>query len=272
YADDAQDGLLAPEGRAVEAVMLARYVRMLLHSQRPVRDPDTNDERPIRAGDIAVLACVTTNLPLLLRQLDALGIEYTARGGSLFLGHPSVRQYLLGLRALADRDDGVAVAALLRPPFFAVDWSDAVADRAGGDGEGSEHQARMQEAQSIITALRGQRHAQSPGTTARDLIERTALGRAVAVGHNGRQTLAALYEVAAEVDRRAAIEGLDYDAATELFRTWAESPVFLDAPAPIDPSALQVMTIHGAKGLEFPVVILWDGFQTFSEPSFRSVW
>src|SRR5262249_31804882 len=51
YADDAQNGLLAPEGRAVEAVMLARYVRMLLHSQRPVRDPDTNDERPIRAGD-----------------------------------------------------------------------------------------------------------------------------------------------------------------------------------------------------------------------------
>jgi ATP-dependent helicase/nuclease subunit A len=252
--------------------MLARYARWLLDSGRTVRDPDTNAERRVQAGDIAVLACVTTNLRLLLREFDTLGIEYTARGGALFLGHPVARQYLLGLRALADRDDGVAEAAVLRPPFFAVDWGDAVVERVDKENPPDPRRARMQEARAVIAELRGRRHVQSPGATARDLIERTALGRSVVTGHNGRQTLAGLYEIAAELDRRAAIDALDYDAATELFRSWARDPVFLDAPEPIGASAVRVMTIHGAKGLEFPVVILWDGFQTFSDPSPGSVW
>ena len=264
YADANDEGLIAGDGRAVEAAMVARYIGWLLASKRLVRDPDTNEERPIQPGDIAVLACVTTNLRLLLRELDTLGIEYSARGGALFLAHPVVRQYLLALRALADRDDGIAEAALLRPPFFGIDCTDAVASVVN-KSDGDPRRARVQAARDIIKQLRARRHAQSPGATARDVIEHTSLGRAVITGDNGRQTLAALYELATEVDRRAAIDGLDFDAVTELFRSWAEAPVFLDTPEPIGARAVHVMTVHGAKGLEFPAVILWDGFQTFSD-------
>jgi ATP-dependent helicase/nuclease subunit A len=263
YADAHDDGLLAQEGRALEALMLARYVRWLLASGRKVRDPDTGEERPVRPGDIAVLACVTTNVRMLLRELDALGIEYTARGGALFLAHPVVRQYLLGLRALADRDDGVAEAAILRPPFFALDCDDVAGAILSKEADAG--RARVKEARESIAQLRARRHMLPPAATARDLIERTGLGRAVITGRNGAQTLGALYQVAAEIDRRSALECLDYDAVTETVRGWAIDPVFLDAAEPIGDRAVRVMTIHSAKGLEFPVTILWDGFQTFSD-------
>ncbi|MBI1815817.1 MAG: UvrD-helicase domain-containing protein [Deltaproteobacteria bacterium] len=261
YAGHNGSALLARDGRAIEAVVVARYVRWLLNSGREVRDPDTGAARPLHPGDVAVLASVTTNLPLLLAQFDGLGIEYSARGGTLFLAYPLARQYLLALRALADRDDGVALAALLAPPFFALDCADLVAGRASGDVEAVAYHA----AGEVIRDLRARRHQQSPGATARDLIERTALGRAVVTGRNGRQALAALYEIAWELDRRAALDHLDYAQATELVRAWADAPVFLDAPEPLGESAVRVMSIHQAKGLEFPVVILWDGFQTLSD-------
>lgn len=268
YADDADQGLVAGDGRLVEAKMLSRYVAWLLASGHVIRDPDTGRERPVQLGDIAVIANVTTNLPLLLREFDGLGIEYTARGGALFLGHPVVRQYLLALRALADNDDGVAEAALLRPPFFALDLADLVAAVSKRGREEDERTLRVSEAREIVKQLRLRRHMQSAGATARDVIERTALGRAVVIDRNGQQTLAALYEVAAELDRRAALDGLDYDAITEIVRVWASNPIYIDAPEPAGAGVLRVMTIHSAKGLEFPVVILWDGFQTLSERSY----
>jgi len=266
YADASDSGLLAIDGRPIEAQMLARYVRWLIASGFIVRDPDSGRDRPVELGDIAVLANVTTQLPLLLRALDDMGLEYSARGGALFLAHPAVRQYLMALRGLADPDDGIAEATLLRPPFFSVSLADQVAAVASKKGQPQEDgRTRVAEARAVIQELRRQRLQQAPGATARDLIERSALGRNVVTARNGRQTLAALYEVAAEIDRRASLDGLDFDAISELARSWANDPIFIEAPEPTASRVMRVLTIHSAKGLEFPVVILWDGFQTLHD-------
>ncbi|MFO0585468.1 MAG: UvrD-helicase domain-containing protein [Anaeromyxobacter sp.] len=244
--------------RATEARALATFLRRLVDRRREIVDPITRQPRPLRFGDVAILTAATTKLPLLFPELDRLGIPYAVRGSRLFLEDPLHRQFLLALRRLADRDDGVGEAALLRAPFFAVDLDDLARAKAAPPDSTLPGVLRVRQARAFVADLRERRDRRPPGETARDLLEHTGFARAVALGVNGEQRLASLRELCLRLDAVAAEEHLDFDGATQLLRTWVESPIELDPPRPLGDGALQILSIHQAKGLEYPVVCLWD--------------
>jgi len=235
----------AEEGRLKEAELLSRLIRGM-HGVEVVRDPVTGGERPLQYRDVTVLARSTWEIPKLLDAFRGHGLPYSARGGRLFLSDSLVRRFLLALRAVADPSDGAAQAALFGPPFFAVDYGDLLSESA-----------KAKEAHALISDLRKLRHSRPPSATARDLIERSGVGRFTALEPNGAQSLSLLWEVALEMDLQALGRGLDFDAVTAQMREWVEDPVRLDPPDPAG-DAVRVMSIHQSKGLEYPVVILWD--------------
>ncbi|MHC5018830.1 MAG: UvrD-helicase domain-containing protein [Planctomycetota bacterium] len=264
----AEAKLKAPEGRAMESEALARYLRWLVdHSGLEIRDRDQGGERPVAFGDVAILADKTTKLPLLFRAFERFGVPYAARGSTLFAREPVVRQLILGMRAIADRSDGVAQAALRRPPFFALDPGDAVAERCDGMSA-----PRAEQASEVISELSAGRFERSPAATVRGLIERSAFERTVALLPNGAQKLAAVYELCGLVDRMVHEHGCDFDGVTERLRTWIDHPAQVDPPSPITGHAVQVMTTHQSKGLEFPVTVLWDGFAQATPRGGRDAW
>ncbi|MCK6553516.1 PD-(D/E)XK nuclease family protein [Candidatus Binatia bacterium] len=161
-----------------------------------------------------------------LRGSDPKAIPGTAAGDSLPT-RPAwfLRRFLLGLRALADRDDGVAELALLGPPFFAVDLADLVTERAAhGVPVPPGRALRMDAVRAVVDVLRLYRHDRSPGTAARDLVDRSGLGRTIATGAGASESRRLLDEAVAQLDRLANRNGLDFDAVTEPVRDWLSAP------------------------------------------------
>ena len=125
---------------------------------------------------------------------------------------------------MADRDDGVAEAALLRPPFFVVDLADLLRERAQSQDERA---VRGREARELVRELRRWRFDRGPGATARDLLDRTAFARYVALMPNGAQRLARLRVLCLVFEQIAADDGLDYDSVSARMREWVGRPIQL---------------------------------------------
>jgi ATP-dependent helicase/nuclease subunit A len=257
------EGKNAREVREIEAGSIAAHCLAAIEEGWEVVDRD-GDRRPSLLRDIAVLIPARTILPVLERTLVEAGIPYRVESGSLIYRTQEVRDLLNCLTAIDDPADEVAVVAALRSPAYACSDVELAKHKATG-GNWNYLSPRLDEWPGRVgDALRDLRryHEARHDKSLAAVIEGFLADRGqVEVGILDSGNRNSFRRARFIVDQARAFEA----AAPESLRafvSWMErraGEAILDnegAGLDDDEDAVRVMTIHGAKGLEFPIVFV----------------
>ena len=262
----------APEGadaaarRQAEAQALAAYLSRLL------------EEEGFAPGEVVVLLRRLTRVRVYEEALAAAGVDfYTVRGRG-FWACPEVADLTMALRAVLDPEDHLALAATLRSPLVGLSDEALLAlcrpeperfrplGRALAEVEefpswlGEEQARRWRRARELILTLHPLARRLSPAELLTWLIEAGDLIPVLLGTPGGDQALANLRKLV-ELARRppAALAGGVEAFTAGLTRMLGAPPQDPQAPlAGEEAGVVRIMTIHQAKGLEFPVVVLAD--------------
>ncbi len=263
------------ERRQREAAAVAARILALVSGRAGapvrVRDPDQR-ERPRRPrwGDVAILFRRTTALGIYERALRSAGIPVRlARGG--FHQAPEVRDLGELLASLADPGDELAWAALLRSPLCAVTDSTllllaglplaalhaATDPQLQGIPMAAEERRRLDRFLATWRALRPLRDRLAPGPLLRRAVEALDLDVALAAGPDGERRRRNLTKALALARTFGERGGTAAELATRLRWLAARPPREPEADLD-DADAVTLLSIHAAKGLEWPIVVLPD--------------
>ena len=239
-----------------------------------IRDRSSGTPVAIKPEHVCILFRRFTNFGVDLTQeyvrcLEARGIDHLLVGSKSFHRREEVGTLRTALRAIEWPDDELSVFAVLRGGLYAV--LDDTLLRFGAAFEGfrpmrdlpdhlDQEFEPIRDAFGLLRELHRRRNYRPIADTINELLEATRTHVAFAFRKGGERVLANVYRLT-DLARSFEVSGV----ATS-FRAFVE---YLEAEyergdtgeAPIleqEGGGVQLMTVHKAKGLEFPVVILAD--------------
>jgi ATP-dependent helicase/nuclease subunit A len=266
------------EGGSSQEELVARRILDLAGGGTVVYTPEEHP-RPLAFRDVALLLRSRSALEEFEQAFIRHGVPYVVSGGVGYFQTQDVYDMYNYLRFLLDRSDDVALAGILRSPFFTV--SDAalfnLARSRGGktlwealDGPAAQEVPSLAHAAEVIRGdiLLGPR-LPAAELIAR-IIRRTGFTAALAGTVRGGQAEANMGKLL-QMARSYESQGFTslYDFVARLERLMEEEEKEGQAVIESQTDAVRIMTIHAAKGLEFPVVIvpgLQRKFQFDDEP------
>ncbi|MFT4200637.1 UvrD-helicase domain-containing protein [Gordonia sp. (in: high G+C Gram-positive bacteria)] len=215
-------------------------------------------ERPVEPGDIAVLLRTNSTIEPLQRALGAYGIATVVTGGQSVFATDAARYWWYLLSALDRPSDARRVRLAAVTPLVGV--TPAELDAAGDAGVGAL-------AADLATWARVFESGGPAAMTAQILADRGVAGRVLGLV-DGERLLTDLLQVASLLGDEVAENGSGLTGLAAWLgenvadrgrvQRRANQTRRLDR----DTAAVQLMTVHASKGLEFPIVYVpfgWDG-------------
>ena len=264
--------------KAIDACLpetIVAYVEWLIHeSGWKVRDAENpGDLVPVSSRHICLLFRRFTNFGRditrdYVRGLEAREIPHLLIGSKSFHSREEVETLRTALTAIEWPEDELSVFATLKGSLFAIpdnillrfrhEFGRLHPFRSVPEALPADFQP-VAEALRILADLHRQRNRRPIADTVNTLLEATRAHAGFALRPAGHQVLANVYRIADLARSFELSGGISFRGFVEELGTQAERADSAEAPV-LEEGAegVRLMTVHAAKGLEFPVVILAD--------------
>jgi exodeoxyribonuclease-5 len=261
------------ERREAEAEAVADMCERLIGNAR-VRDQETGEMRPCRAGDIALLAPTGTDLWRYEAALEERGIAVATQAGKGLFKQQEIQDLIALTRTLADGRDTLALGAFLRGPLVGL-TEEQLLDIVWALPKNPERPDSLPSlslsiepdriadpyARDVFRKLRFLRNM-AVSTTPHALVSQAVDAfnvRAMLVRRHTRQAERALANVDLflEMSKPYAVRGLR-SFAEAMTGSWSaaysEGGKVVEGRVDVQEEAVSVYTMHASKGLEWPIV------------------
>ncbi|MFS8477671.1 MAG: DNA helicase PcrA [Micromonosporaceae bacterium] len=257
------------------------------------------DEEGVRPGEVAVFYRTNAQSRVFEEVFIRIGLPYKVVGGVRFYERKEVRDALAYLRAIVNPDDTVSVRRILNTPRRGIgeraeacvealaarermSFGEALRRAAQAPGISTRAVNAIAEFVSLLDGLRELAATAPPEEVLEAVLRRSGyldeLENSVDPQDAGRvENLQELVSVAREYTERAeaAAEAGDPEAGATLAGFLEQVALVADADQvpsddPEHQGVVTLMTLHTAKGLEFPVVFL-TGLEEGTFPHLRSL-
>jgi ATP-dependent helicase/nuclease subunit A len=250
----------------------AAFVEWLLRSSNwTVRDERDNTRRPIRVDDICILFSKTVSYredltQKYVRALEARNIEHVLVGSKSFHRREEIGTIRAALRAIEWPDDELSVYAVLRGALFFIPDGDLFKFHElhgrftpffKAPAELEPDFAPIAEVLALLKKLHRGRNFRPPAETMRRLLDAARAHIGLAFHSGGERRLANVYRLCDlargfESSRPGSFRSFVDFLESEYDTGEQSEAAVLEQQA----GGVKLMTVHKAKGLEFPIVIL----------------
>jgi ATP-dependent exoDNAse (exonuclease V) beta subunit len=234
--------------------------------------------RPVRASDVCLLfrrfiAYQDDVTRSYVEALESRGVPHLLVGGKTFHDREEVDAIRTALCAIEWPEDELSVFATLRGPLFALgdeellEYHARLREQSRGHvfhpyhvpEELPEHLSPIGDALRTLRQLHAGRNYRPVADTIGRLMQATRAHASFMLWRSGEQVLANVLHIGELARQYESDGGLSFRGFVEMLRDAAERAQAPEAPILEEGSeGVRLMTVHKAKGLEFPIVILAD--------------
>jgi ATP-dependent exoDNAse (exonuclease V) beta subunit len=249
---------------------------VLTKSGWTVTEKTTRDELPIQVPVQARHVCILFRRFLqfgndvtrpYVDALEARGVRHLLVGGKSFHDREEVETIRAALAAIEWPDDELSVFATLRGALFAIDDETLLEYRQRRHtlhpfriaDDATDEERPIVDALRLLRRLHTGRNYRQVADTITQLLNATRAHVGFALRTAGEQALANVLHVAELARQYEMGGGMSFRGFVDELRDQAEGGQAAEAPILEEGSdGVRLMTVHKAKGLEFPVVVLAD--------------